>query len=284
MTKKVNVSIVIPVYNEEAILPACLEAIAKQTVRPKEVIVVDNNSTDNSVLIAKRFPFVKVIHEKRQGVIFARDTGFNAVRGDVIGRIDADTLLAPNWVEMVQHIMSDSSVDAVTGRVTYHDIAWGPLMNYIDLGIRSYLARVLGDEVAMQGANMAMRRRTWLIVRNAVCRTGGMHEDLDLTVHTTASGYRVIFDKSMVVSLGYRQLESSYKKFSHYVMLTPKTYAIHGLHSQRHMYPFCYLALACFLPLKILHRGYDRDTATFSWAKAMGAGENRVNPATFVDY
>jgi glycosyltransferase involved in cell wall biosynthesis len=88
-----NISIVIPVYNEAERIAACLESIAAQTVTPLEVIVVDNNSTDATVSIARSFPFVRVITAKCQGVIHARNRGFNAARGEIIGRIDADTRL-----------------------------------------------------------------------------------------------------------------------------------------------------------------------------------------------
>jgi cellulose synthase/poly-beta-1,6-N-acetylglucosamine synthase-like glycosyltransferase len=56
-----NVSIVIPVYNEADALAACLEAIAEQTIAPLEVIVVDNNSTDTSAAIAQGFDFVRLV-------------------------------------------------------------------------------------------------------------------------------------------------------------------------------------------------------------------------------
>src|ERR1035437_9021599 len=95
--KPLTLAIVIPVYNEEFYLKACLNSIAKQTVAPDEVIVVDNNSTDKSVQIAKSYKFVKLLHEKRQHQVFAQATGFNAIKSDIIGRIDADSILPPDW-------------------------------------------------------------------------------------------------------------------------------------------------------------------------------------------
>ena len=61
VSKNFSLSIIIPVYNEESHLRQCLDAIAKQIEKPDEVIVVDNNSTDETVQIAKSFSFVKVL-------------------------------------------------------------------------------------------------------------------------------------------------------------------------------------------------------------------------------
>lgn len=279
-----RVSIVIPVYNEAAYLPACLEAIARQTVRPYEVIVVDNNSTDATAAIAGRYPFVLLLQEPRQGVVYARDRGFNAARGEIIGRIDADTIVSPDWVQSLIAIMADPAVGAVTGRAMYYDMALSALLNRIDLGIRRYLAAVLRNEVALQGANMAVRRSVWQAVRADMCHASGMHEDFDLTVHASRRGYKVVFDELLVASLAYRQAEASFAEFARYVRLSPKTYALHGLSSHRYMYPVVWLALLGYLPLKLLHRGYDAETRQFSWQSAFSLpGQPRVNPATFVD-
>src|SRR5579885_2506952 len=97
--RQLRISLVIPAHNEESHLAACLDAVAAQTVRPFEVIVVDNNSSDATAEVARSYSFVRVVREPRQGLAFARDAGFDAARGELIGRIDADTLLPPNWVE-----------------------------------------------------------------------------------------------------------------------------------------------------------------------------------------
>jgi glycosyltransferase involved in cell wall biosynthesis len=284
MNKNLRVSIVIPVYNEEDTLAACLEAIAVQTTPPHEVIVVDNNSIDNTVRIAERYPFVKVLHERNQGVVYARNRGFNAVRGDIIGRIDADTLLAPNWVASVQKVFADGTISAASGAVRYHNLSFKDAANWIDLKLRRYLARQLDREVAMQGANMALTRKVWRQVRGQVCERGGLHEDFDIGIHILRAHGRLVFDESLVATIGYRQAASDLKGFAQYVLLSPRTYAQHGLTSQKYMYPVVYLAIACYLPLRFAYASYDSETKRFSW-KALRSNTNkqRVNPATFVD-
>jgi GT2 family glycosyltransferase len=136
----------------------------------------------------------------------------------------------------------------------------------------------------MQGANMAIRRSAWWAIRGNVCRIGGMHEDFDLSVHAHDQGFRLRFDDTLTVSLGGRQTESSFLRYTEYILLSPKTYASHGMTIQLYMYPVCLLGILCYLPFKILHRGYDREAKRFSIASLFGPGQSRPNPATYVDY
>jgi glycosyltransferase involved in cell wall biosynthesis len=138
-------------------LDACLQAVARQTVTPDEVIVVDNNSTDDSLAIACSFSFVRVIKENRQGVAYARDCGFDAVKSDIIARIDADTIIAQNWVETLQQLFKDQQLDVVTGKMTYHDVAAASLVNAVDLVIRRWMAKVLAKDIAMFGEVYELR-------------------------------------------------------------------------------------------------------------------------------
>lgn len=283
-TQAIRVSIVLPVYNEADYITACLRAIARQTVRPYEVIVVDNNSTDGTATIAASFPFVKLIRESRQGVVHARNAGFNAARGDIIGRIDADTVLSDDWVATVQKIFADSEVDAVSGKMAYHDIACAKLLNRVDLYFRRRFARLLGRELALQGANMAMRRQAWIETRDDVCCSAGLHEDFDLAIHLNWAGRVVRFDESLHASIGFRQTEGTWRDFARYVLADPGTYAKHGLKSQRHMYPAVALAIVFYVPLWMLHHGYDAERDSFSLRVLFASNAiRRVNPATFVD-
>lgn len=268
MKNELRVSFVIPAYNEEDYLKQCLTAIQMQTVQPYEVIVVDNNSTDKTAEIARSFPFVKLLHEKRQGVVFARDKGFNAARGEIIGRIDVDTILPSDWVQNVQKIFTHSSVTAVSGTMHY-DVGLAKTVDKIDLFFRRRLARLLGesDTVFLQGASMAMRRSAWLRVRHALCRKGNMHEDFDLAIHLQEYGYEVAFDERLHANISARRTDVSFLQFANYVFMSPHTYAQHQLKSRKHMYSVVAVALIGYIPARILYRGYDAEKDKFSWLR-----------------
>jgi len=273
-----KISIVIPVYNEAAHLGACLSAIAAQTAAPYEVIVVDNNSTDGTAAIAAAFGFVKLLREPKQGVVHARNRGFDAARGKIIGRIDADTLLPAGWTAQVQAIFDDEAVSAVSGAPHYYDFALASVADAADFYIRARLARKLGDTNFLWGANMAVRRSAWQKVRSLLCDQGQMHEDFDLGIHLQAFGLRVAYDETLLAGVSSRRLDTSFADYVRYTLASPRTYAMHGLRSRRHMYPVLVLCWLIYVPGRLIYRGYDPATGAFSWNQLLAANSSRVDP------
>jgi glycosyltransferase involved in cell wall biosynthesis len=283
-----QISIVIPVYNEEQHLAACLEAISRQTVKPFEVLVVDNNSTDATVTVARSFPFVTVLSEKRQGVVYARDRGFNQARGDIIGRIDADTVISQNWVATIEQLFKaapgKAQLGAVSGAVSYYDLPWQESIARLDLTFRQWIANGMGRDVFLYGSNMAVRRSAWLKTRKYMCRTGGLHEDFDLAIHLTADKSRVVFDRRLKAAVSLRRFHVTFNDYFKYVWLSPQTYHRHGRFALQRMYAIVALVLSCYLIIKLVYRAYDPLTDKVSLNTLLTPRDGwRVNPATFVD-
>ena len=280
-----KISIVIPVYNEAEQLGLCLKAISCQTITPLEVIVVDNNSTDETAAVARSFDFVTLIEEPKQGVIHARTTGFNAAKGEIIARIDADSVLPSDWLEAVEKVLSDSTVDAVSGVAQYYNVAAARLFNAIDLFFRRRLSWQLKDRVYLWGANMAIRRSAWRKVRPHLCHTGGLHEDYDIAIHLQEQGGRVVFDEGMRAQVSSRRIDVSYIEFMRYVWVSPQTYALHGIRQRWHMYWVVLVCAIGYVPARLLHRGYNPETKKFSWLQllvAPPATAPRVDPTANV--
>jgi glycosyltransferase involved in cell wall biosynthesis len=261
-----KISIVIPVYNEVQHLSACLESIAMQSTRPFEVLVVDNNSTDGTAELASKYDFVTLLREPKQGVVHARARGFDAARGDVIARIDGDTILPEDWTLQVRAVMSDRSVDAASGVALYYNVAAADMFNAIDLFFRRRLSRLLKDRMYLWGANMAMRRDAWQKVRASLCWRGGLHEDYDIAIHLQEIGGKVVMDERMMAHVSSRRIDVNYGEFMRYVWASPRTYADHGVRARWHMYSVVLTCAIGYLPARILHRGYDPSTGRFSWS------------------
>lgn len=224
-----TITIVIPVFNEAHQIAGCLEAIAAQTILPDEVLVVDNNCTDATVEIARGFPFVTVIKESKQGRGHARNAGFNAAQSDIIGRIDADTRLDKDWVEQVKRAFeSDETLAGLTG---IGKTSFLPGIQFIrtTLFSRSYYWYVHANfhTITMWGANMAVRRSSWLTVADKVCSDDALvHEDQDVSLWIAAGGGKILQDNSVRITTSgqtYRYLP----KIAHYRRLFLSTHRIH---------------------------------------------------------
>jgi glycosyltransferase involved in cell wall biosynthesis len=105
-----QVSVVIPAYNAGATLRATLLTLAAQTLRPFEVIVIDDGSTDRTVEIARSFsrrlPNLRVISTANGGVSRARNLAIREATGDFIATLDSDDIWHPEYLErMVRHLV-----------------------------------------------------------------------------------------------------------------------------------------------------------------------------------
>lgn len=225
-----TLSIVIPVYNEEYHLRACLDAIAKQTVKPKQVIVVDNNSTDKSAEIAKSYKFVTILKEKKQGIGYARDRGFNAVTADVIGRIDADSVIEPNWVEYASTYLGIFPDELLTGGCYIYDLSMPRFFGWIQSQIAFRANRfVMGHYIAW-GANMAFRRELWHQVKTKVHNFPDIHEDMDLSIHLHEIGYKIAYHTDWKVGVASR-VENRHARHTQmkWLKMWPRTFRFHNL-------------------------------------------------------
>ena len=96
-----TVSVVIPSYNRAELLKLTVQSVLAQSVRPIEVIVVDDGSTDHTSAICETFaPPVRYIRQKNSGVAAARNTGIRAAQGELIAFCDSDDLWMPNKLEL----------------------------------------------------------------------------------------------------------------------------------------------------------------------------------------
>lgn len=284
MNTNTRISLVIPVYNEVERIHECLEAVFRQQRAFYEVIVVDNNSTDGTAAIAASFPGVRLVRESRQGVVYARDRGFNEARGDIIARIDADTLIPDDWTRQLVAIFANTAIDAVTGSVHYRDIAMQKTVSRIDLFWRRRMAALLGRDVALQGANMALRRTAWRVVCQEICHERGQHEDFDLAIHLTRRGHVVVFKEQLRAGVCYRQAQYNALSFSHYAAISPQTYLRHGVSKGCYMYVVVAFVVVLYPVISLLSKGYDAQLGRFTLVKLFSpGGKARVNPATYID-
>lgn len=206
MSKKPAISVVIPAYNEEKYLPACLKSLQKQTFKDFEIIVVDNNSKDKTASIAKQYG-AKVVKEKHQGMAYSREKGFRASLAELIARTDADTIVTPNWLEIIYKVFKKNPyVVGITGPW----LSPTPKISNRVLSAFSYLLSVrLGKLVTghpfLMGPNMAIRKAAWQMVKAHTDDTK-VHEDIDLSFQLGKVG-KIMWQPKMKIFLSLRRIE-----------------------------------------------------------------------------
>jgi glycosyltransferase involved in cell wall biosynthesis len=233
-----TVGIVIPAYNEEDTIRACVLAAIDQTVPADEIIVVDNKSTDQTATILRELqaefpnaPLIVLRQDEAQGITPTRNMGFDAVKSDVIGRIDSDSVLEPNWVEETKKVFMDTDVHAATGPVIYYDMPLRRYMAKADNSARQAISRLVKQYHFLFGTNMALRRTAWEAVREDICLDADreMFEDIDLSVHLYDEGFNIVYAPKMVAGMSARRIDDSPKDFLAYVKRFDTTYRHHGL-------------------------------------------------------
>ena len=118
------VSVIIPNWNGEAHLPACLAALRAQTHPNFETILVDNASSDESLeLTARDFPEVRILRlERNFGFPRACNQGIHAARGDVLALLNNDTQAAPDWLaEVVAAFERHPSAGSIASKMLLFD-------------------------------------------------------------------------------------------------------------------------------------------------------------------
>jgi glycosyltransferase involved in cell wall biosynthesis len=117
-----KVTVVIPAYNEEQYIGACLASVIANGANIHEIIVVNNASSDNTESVAKSYPGARVITEERKGVTRARQRGIDEATGDIIAFIDADTIMPKGWIDdVVRSFQNRPAMVCMSGPYRYYD-------------------------------------------------------------------------------------------------------------------------------------------------------------------
>lgn len=122
MTPKI--SVIVPIYNVEAYLPACLDSLSSQTFQNFELILVDDGSSDRSGVIcddyAAEHPNTRVLHQANAGVSQARNNGVATAQGEYIAFIDSDDLVTPDYLEYLLDLAEKYHADISCGEKVYY--------------------------------------------------------------------------------------------------------------------------------------------------------------------
>lgn len=213
----ISLSFVIPCYNEEALIGRCIRSIRKEAPAA-EIIVVDNNSTDNTVLEAlkaleipclpaalaeqgvrglkyfdSRWAPFRIVGETQQGITRARQAGLEAATTDWVAFIDADTTLPEDWIIECLHQIMRPGVVAVSGPPTYPELMrWANILVFVFYCVGALCHRFIP---ILQGGN-------FVVNREALVKAGGFDTDISFYGEDTATAIRLSTQGKIIFSLG----------------------------------------------------------------------------------
>ena len=129
-----KISIIIPAYNSSLTLKECLEAIFNSNFKNFEVIVISDNSTDNSVGIAKQYQCKIIELSENKGPAFARNEGAKISEGDILLFVDSDVIIKKDALNYLSEKFLQNEIDAIQGiyshEPTYKSIVTQYQMSY----------------------------------------------------------------------------------------------------------------------------------------------------------
>lgn len=211
-----KLSFLIPAYNEESYLPACLESILAQTAGlgdQVEIIVVNNASTDRTREVALSYPGVRCVDEVRKGLPFARQAGFAASTGELLANVDSDSRLTEGWVALVlKEFAATEKLVALSGPIVYYDLTASQrrsvkafyALAWVLYAVNRYVLRA-GSMV--QGGNFVLRRAALESVGGFNTDIAFYGEDTDIARRLNRVG-KVVFTFQLKMFSSARRLKN----------------------------------------------------------------------------
>jgi len=195
-----RVSVVVCTYNAERTLAACLDSLSKLNYPDYEVIVVNDGSTDDSLAIAERYGYCRIISQPNKGLSVARNVGAQNATGEIVAYTDSDCVADPDWLAYLVAKMEAADLAACGGpNFPPPEDGLVPAAVAVSPGGPTHV--LLADDVAehIAGCNMAFRREALLRLGgfDPVYRAAG--DDVDICWRFQDAGYTIGFSPAAVV-------------------------------------------------------------------------------------
>lgn len=256
-----------------------------------EVVVVDNNSTDDTASVVDEFTQIsekfRRVEAKQQGVMFARTVGFDSARGELMARIDADTRVNPTWAQAILDFFEAHGdiYEAGMGMCTAYDLPFQERFRRSQRELTEEATAKLasGEGADMQrlfGSNMVITKAAWEAARPMSCMRTDVFEDLDLTLCIERNDVRIGLIPGADATISGRRFLTAVGPYFRYCQRDQRTYKVHGFPDRRRKAIIQMLVVA--MPFYLLHwipfRAYDPSTESFSLRMLRQPAQNRPTP------
>ncbi|NOX47784.1 MAG: glycosyltransferase family 2 protein [Chlorobi bacterium] len=194
------VTVILPFFNAGHTLKRAIESIASQSLGDFECILINNNSTDNSVEIAKAWVekdkrFI-LVHEKEQGVMFASNAGSREAQGKYIARMDADDWSFPKRLELqIAFLDSNPDFGAVSGLVEHipHSENTKGFARYVEWvnSVQTYQEILNSRFIESPIPNPSAMWRKEVAEKHGMYKYGDFPEDYEMWLRWLSKGVRI---------------------------------------------------------------------------------------------
>lgn len=201
-----TISVVIPAYNEEELLPKTLASLSKLDRKPDEIIVVNASSTDKTAQVAEKTGAI-VITVAKSTIGFSRQKGLEKATGDIVAFTDADALLPHNWLNRIERALTTPGIVGYFGGYQVFDGPWAYkfFINKIQPIWNVFLFALFRMPMAT-GQNMAFYR-TLALEAGGFPPEFKMAEDIEIARRMMTKGKIFFTQKEYVAASGRRGFE-----------------------------------------------------------------------------
>lgn len=206
------VTVIVPAYNEEKAIGKTVDALVKLSYVNKEIIVVDDGSTDGTLEAAKKCAendFTRVVSKPNGGKWDALNAGIRAAKGEFIVCIDADTLLDPKAIQHLIKHFSDPEVAAVAGNVKVGNrrglLTKLQALEYV-VGLNLYRRSEANLQNVTVVAGPIGAFRTSVLKEIGLFEGDTFAEDADITLKILKAGYKTVYESR---AIGYTEAPTS---------------------------------------------------------------------------
>jgi len=229
------VSIIVPVYNGALTIEECIKSLLNLEYPEDkyEIIIVDNNSTDTTLEIVKKYP-VKLFHDGKQSSYAARNLGIKNAKGEIVAFTDADCIVDKMWLEQMVKNFEDETTAGVGGEI----LAYNPkniVEHYLDK------SDILSQKSSFD-CKFVNLKMPFIATANAAYKMEILNEigafddsftsggDVDLAWRITFKGYRIVYEpKALVYHRHRRTLYGLLKQVFRYGKGHAKLFKKHNL-------------------------------------------------------
>ncbi len=201
MSERSMVSIVMPVHNAERHFAASLESIEASTYRGFELIVVDDDSNDQSARIAESCGAVVIRLRSQAGPAAARNQGAKAAKGEILLFLDSDVVIKPDTIAKIVQAMEDPTVTAVFGSYDDNPAEADFLSQYRNLFHHFVHQNSNSEAITFWAGCGAVRKEVFLAIGgfDAKKYVEPAVEDIELGYRLHHRGCRILLDKTIQV-------------------------------------------------------------------------------------